>query len=484
MPFNELRKTLERELKLGIGSHFRFPKFRGSRLKPRTFTSIYYDTPDYRLAKAGVTLRRRVQDGHGLWQLKLPIKAARREIEYPDGPNPAVPPETLLRPLVALLRGRRVIPIAKLRTRRVGTRVTDAGSQADVVLDTVAVLDGKRVARRFSELEVELTRGDESVLGRLEKTLREAGAGDGDTRPKVLHALGLKLPASTPLPSSAPAVEHFKHALLVQVEALLAHDAGIRIENDPEDVHQMRVATARLRAYLRAARPMLQPEWVEELRKELAWLGHGLGAVRDLDVLLERLRAESPHLNLPERRALNKVLRLFEPDRAKARAELLDALHSPRYFQLLDRLDAAADTPRVVDASASLKEIAARQFKKLRRAMRDLPSTPTDQAIHRIRIKAKRARYAAELAEVTVGKPATRFIERSKDFQDLVGRHQDAIVIEERLRKRLGQTHGTIAAFTLGRLVERQRGYRQAVREVLAKEMKNLARYGKKVWCT
>ena len=164
----------------------------------------------------------------------------------------------------------------------------------------------------------------------------------------------------------------------------------------------MRVASRRLRAFLRAARSMLVSEWAEGLRAELGWLGSVLGPLRDQDVLLERLRAEFAALSLPERRALSKLVSLLEPDRAKARSEMLDALQSPRYLLLLDRLEAAVHSPRVADPSVLLGEIAAREFKKLRRSVRALATNHSDVALHQVRIKTKRARYAAELAEVTV----------------------------------------------------------------------------------
>ncbi len=477
-----MKETLERELKLGVARNFRLPKLPGDRLEPRPFTSIYYDTADYRLAKAGITLRRRVEARKGVWQLKLPTGSARREIEVAGGSS--APPDTLLTLLVAHLRGHSVAPIAKLRTRRVGVRVTDVeGPLADVVVDSVVVLDGERVARRFSELEVELTGGDAVALRRLEKTLRAAGANDGDARPKVFKALGLQLPMPPdPMPASAPASDHLKRMLGVQIQALLAHDPGTRLGTDPEDLHQMRVATRRLRAFLRAARSMLLPEWVEGLRAELTWLGSVLGPVRDFDVLVERLQAECAALTLPERRAFAKLLRLLEPEGAKARTEMLDALQSPRYLQLLDQIEAAAHTPRVVVPSASLRNIAASEFKKLRRSMRALGANPSDEGLHQVRIKSKRARYAAELAEVTIGKQASRFISQSKTFQDLLGQHQDAIVIEGRLRKLLSRTHSTLTACTVGRLVERQCASCQAVRASLMEEWKKLAKRGQKAW--
>ena len=77
-----------------------------------------------------------------------------------------------------------------------------------------------------------------------------------------------------------------------QVTALVSHDPGTRLGSDPEDLHQLRVSTRRLRAFLRAARPLLVAGPTEELRSELGWLGGALGPSRDLDVLLDHFSGE------------------------------------------------------------------------------------------------------------------------------------------------------------------------------------------------
>src|SRR6185295_5375614 len=100
----------------------------------------------------------------------------------------------------------------------------------------------------------------------------------------------------------------------------------------------------------------------------------------------------------------------------------------------------------------------------------------TDAALHRVRIKVKHARYAAELAEGTVGKAAARFIRRSKILQDLLGDHQDGVIIEARLRGLLSQAQSSLVVLTLGRLVERQHASRRAIRQKWKAEWKQLRR--------
>src|SRR5262245_64665125 len=81
-----------------------------------------------------------------------------------------------------------------------------------------------------------------------------------------------------------------------QVRRLLLHGPGVRLGEDPEELHQMRVATRRVRAFLRAGRPLLDQSWSELLRDELAWLGRALGPARDLDVLIERVAGDAAAL--------------------------------------------------------------------------------------------------------------------------------------------------------------------------------------------
>ena len=142
---------LERELKLDADETI-LERLEGKALDERRFTSTYYDTADHRLARSGLTLRRRVEQGKSLWQLKLPRGSARLELELPGGP--AGPPERMRGLLLAFLQQRELAPVAKLRTLRRGLRMAaNGGSTADVVVDEVAILDGRKVTGGFSDLD-------------------------------------------------------------------------------------------------------------------------------------------------------------------------------------------------------------------------------------------------------------------------------------------------------------------------------------------
>jgi CHAD domain-containing protein len=477
-----LKVTLERELKLGADPGFSLPELPGEALPARVFTSTYFDTDDRRLARYGVTLRRRVERSRGLWQLKLPRGVARLELEAPGGP--AAPPAEMVRLLPAHLRRGELAPVAKLRTRRSGVRVARGGVPvADVTLDVVTVFVDGRVARSFREVEAELVDGSERGLHEIEEALRAAGARAGDARPKLFQALDLEPPPAPRAPkASAPAGEHLQAMLARQYAAIVAHDPGTRLGVEPEELHQMRVATRRLRAFLRAARSLLAPGWAEELRAEVAWLGAALGPVRDLDVLIEHLREDARSLGRGEQRALRRLFDHLAQEREEARALLLETLDSDRYIDVLDRLEVAVAEPRIVAEDVSLREIAETEFKRLRRAVRRLAPDPSDEALHDIRIRGKRARYAAELAEGSVGKPASRFVREAKAFQDVLGDHQDAVVAEERIRAVLAGRRGPALAFAAGRLVEREHARRIARRTAFPGAWKRLEKAGREAW--
>ena len=421
-----VRETVEREVKLAPGDGFVMPELGGESLPTRAFVSTYHDTPEFRLARHGITFRHRIEDGAGLWQLKIPRGDARLEIER--GGPPAVPPAELLALLPALLRGATLGPVTRLRTRRQVTRVPGA----EIADDSVAILDGQRVVRRFHEIEIELLEGgDEKTLRRLEKAVRRAGADAGPFRPKLYRALELEPPARPVLPSGAAPGTALQLRLQGQVAALLEHDPGTRLGSDIEDLHQLRVATRRLRAFLRAGRPLLQAEPTDALRGELGWLGSALGPARDLDVLIEHFRTESEAVG----GGAADLVATLEARRLEARTVLLEALESERYLRLLDSLEAFVDSPPFADgASVSLAAIWWKETKKLRRAVAALGDEPPDGELHAVRISVKRARYAAELAAHELGPAGAAFVERTKTAQDVLGAHQDSTVGIEQVR--------------------------------------------------
>jgi CHAD domain-containing protein len=284
--------------------------------------------------------------------------------------------------------------------------------------------------------------------------------------------------------TSAPtsvAVERLRAALAAQVAELRRHEPGVRTGADVESVHDMRVAARRLRSILRAAAPMLDERWVDGLRGELAWLGDGLGAVRDLDVLLEKLHADAAALDGGDAILAATLLRPLEADGREARQKLVAYLDDVRYERLLAALDDAASTPRVERDDLSLDDLAAREFRRLRK--RGIPGPELgNAALHKRRIRVKRARYAAELADPSERRRTRRFLKAAKELQDVLGAHQDAVVARRRLRT-LARGAGRVdLAVAAGRLIERQEQTKRDARASVQRAWKRLRRRGDKAW--
>jgi len=205
--------------------------------------------------------------------------------------------------------------------------------------------------------------------------------------------------------------------------------------------------------------------------------------VRDLDVFNGYLRDEITRLEPEEQAAAGALLEALAAEREAAREGMLEALRSKRYLALLRRLEEAGRAPQTVPADLTLPEVAAQEFKRLRRAMRAFEADGSDEELHRARIRGKRGRYAAELAGPKAGKREKRFVERAKAFQDVIGEHQDAVVAEARIRELLTKADGgELTAFAAGRLVEHQRARRREARQAVPQAWRRLEQSGRRAW--
>jgi len=480
--FSAISSQPERELKLAVAPNFHLPRLAGTPLPRRQLISTYYDTAAYDLAHARITLRHRIERGKKSWQLKIPLGIDRQEIEVTD--EDAGPPASLRRLLTLHLGHRKLLPVVTLCVWRRGFLVRHGRVPiAEIALDSVSVDKNGRTTRCFRELEIEQRQGDEASLRSLEQRMREAGASDHDGRPKLFRALSLSAPSQPMQPEAkAPTVEYIKWALAQHVGWLLAHDPGTRLGTDCESLHQMRVATRRLRAVLRTARPILLPAWLASLQQELKWLSELLGPARDLDVQIAYFTDKSSALDARDRKLLTAFISHLRTQREAVQQMVLSELTSARYFELIRRLQQAAQAPSVVESSFTVRRLAKRAFKKLRKAINRLAPSPSDTQLHKVRIKAKRARYAAELARRSVGKPAGRFIKSARVVQDLLGIHQDAIQAERHIRQFLKYSTSVRAGFVAGRMVERQRERRHQVRKDMKPLFKALLKRGKQAW--
>jgi CHAD domain-containing protein len=396
----------------------------------------------------------------------------------------STPPPQILDLLFIHLQGETVRPIATLRTRRTGIRV--GGSRgAEVVLDEVAVLKQSSEVLMFREVEIERLDGDDSLVNRLEKTLRKAGAADHDGRPKLFRALDLPAPRQLAPPHTGdPAVAHLRYILGRQLDILLSRDPGVRLGGESEDVHQMRVATRRMRSVLRVARPLLKPEWEEPLRHKLGWLGRQLGEARDLDVQIAYFKGQSESVKPQDRSTFGRFLEYLQQKRSKVQQQLVRHLRRPRYVALINQLIPAVREPEMgPHVDVTIPDLARKAFKKLRKAVKELDDSATNAKWHCVRIRAKRARYAAELSEWCSGRAAARFIDKIKLIQDQLGDVQDAVMAEDHLRRFTSKKAGKHSAFLAGQMVERQRQRRHKAKQAFPSTWRQVKKCGKQAWC-
>jgi len=464
------RSEVERELKFEPADDVELERLGGRPLEPRVFASTYYDTDDLRLMRHGHTLRRRLENGANLWQLKVPSGGARLELEEPGGP--AGPPPRLSALLSGVLRGRDVVSVATLATRRSGRRL--GGVQ--VTLDEVEVLEGHVVVQRFAEIEAELVEGSTEALDEVARRLDDLGASPGDRTPKVFRAV--EISKSSGVATEGAPLGPVRAYLSAQYDELLRFDPVVRAGDDADAIHDMRVAVRRLRSVLRTLKPMLARQWVDSLREELDWLAGLLGAVRDLDVFRENIRRDAADV---ESSRADELLRPVGDQHRRARDALLEGMHEERYYRLLDAVESAAEAPPTRRNDLALEDLAAKEFRKLRKRGRRL-ARMDDGQLHKTRIRAKNARYATELVTGSRGKDAKRVIRAAKKLQDVLGEHQDAVVALPRLRELARLAPDADCAVLAGRLIELQEQRKSRARGELPDAWRRVKRCGRRAY--
>jgi CHAD domain-containing protein len=453
-------RALEREVKFEASMEFELPDLRPlvgrtERLPEQHLDTVYYDTAEGRLWAQGITLRHRTtrSGDPGVWTVKLPVaddgpSLDRTELTWSGGrdevPSAAI---DLLRGVTRRAPLRPLVTLHSVRRRLV--LHGDHGEVAELDDDTVVVEGGSRDGLSFRQVELELRPGGDAVRDAVVAELERAGAQAGDY-PKLAKALAFPAADDTGpiLDRTASIGDVVQAAIADALRRLLGHDWRLRAslpDVEAHDVHQARVATRRLRSHLKTFGGVLDQRWVTHARDDLGWLGSVLGEVRDADVLgghLERAPAELRGTLADQRRA--------------AVEQLAGALASDRYLDLLDRLHAASGVlPRSAGggpldvgtpAAGALASLVGDQFRSVRRKVRKAGDHPSDRQLHRIRIKAKQLRYAAELATPVVGRPAGRTASAAEELQTVLGEHHDAVTAAAWLRARAERSGHRMAA--------------------------------------
>jgi inorganic triphosphatase YgiF len=440
--------------------------------KPReqALTSIYFDTPGLELWSKGMALRVRQTPDGWLQAFKGGGTASgglhrREEWEGPtDGPGlnlgklraligPHESSGELLRQ--PRLTGRLQAIFATRVTRTLWDLHLPGGADIEFALDRGTVVCGKQVLP-ICEVELELKSGEagqlfdfalrllESIplrIGNISKAERGFALCDPQP-PRVVGASRIVLSRHMTVMQGFRAIAA---ACMAQLEG---NEAGVAAGRDPESLHQMRVGLRRLRSALRLFRDVIAcPAGVQE---DMAWLGAELGAARDWDVLtgttLPALAAQLP--GCAEVEAVRKAAsELAEAKREKAIA----AVNSARFTRLVLTLHrwlpeaAAPETPLREFADEMLTR-AHRRLLKSGKHLRDAP--------HRVRIAAKRTRYATEfLQSLYSAKRIDGYTRLLSALQDELGRLNDAAVASgllqemSQLRPELGAETGFVRGY-------------------------------------
>lgn len=438
--------------------------------------NLYHDTDDGELGRAGLTLRRRTGGPDAGWQLKLPSGPARTEVGSRSRARTV--PRALAEIVLGLTRGRPLVAVAELTTDRAVTRLLGADGRliAEVADDRVSSVTLGNEARldHWREVEVELgPAGDDAVLAAIGRRLVEAGAAPSTYGSKLGRALGSKARKAEPsdLVTVADVLSRY---VSTQCADIVSGDLALRL-GEPQ-VHRIRVAIRRLRSTLRVFASLLDPEPATRLDAELRWFAGLLGEVRDRQVLLERLQGQladlEPELVLgPVAADLDATL---SGEATRHLRTVLASLAEPRHLELLESLARWQTEPAFAEGvEAPAKEVrvlalaaATTMRRRLKQALR--AGDEQEERLHRARKAAKRARYAAELAEPVWSRAAAQ-VQAAKALQTQLGEHQDSAVSAEFLRRAGAAAGGRPGrnGFTYGLLLALEQQRAAAIRAEL-----------------
>jgi CHAD domain-containing protein len=467
----------------------------------------YLDTDDRRLDRAGYSVRLRRARGR---PAEATLKSLGENGAAPDGLRIRLEHEEALdgdepaalasaggpvgRRVRALAGDRRLVPLFDVQTRRRVFPLAAGGAPAgELVLDDTAIREpGGRILGRLRRVEVEAPPEARAAVEPLVELLRTAcGLQPAHLSKYESGLVAAGLPRREPEAFGRTAVgpedtigEVGLAVLRRHFATMLAKEPGTRLGDDIEELHDMRVATRRMRAALSLFADSL-PATVVALREELAWVGREIGAVRDLDVQLEQLDGWIEALPEEDREPLSRLRTLLAAERADARAAMLQALDSARYerfvrrFGSLLRTRSGARTPPALAAAPALVE---RRHRALRKAARRTGPGAEPAAYHRMRIAGKRFRYALEFVAGVYPGATQRLVRRTVALQDLLGAYQDGDVAIERLRRLAGERGaelGPATVFAMGEVAER---YRHAMADSRSRVEATFARLEGKPW--
>jgi len=426
----------------------------------------YLDTAEGALRAQGYACRLRQEDDRTLGGLKGLGQAAgafhRREeleVELPGLVGPADWPPGPARALALELAGSRpLLPLLTISQTRHTRPVQGAsGALAILSLDDVRVCRDAALLATYLEVEAELAPGQaEDDLKRLAAAiqaewdlppqprskferalllLQSLPAGEGDGPP----ARGPRArPGLTPDDTMGQAAVKI---LAFHYGRMLRNEPGTRLGQDPEALHDMRVATRRMRAALRVFEPAMDPKALASLGKGLRRTGRALGPVRDLDVFGQKTLAYRDSLPEGQRGGLDEFLALLQARRETAREEMIAYLDGGKYARFKAAMYGFVDGggASVPGSGQAVGDVAPAAVKERLAAVLAYDAEvnhpdPPHERLHALRIDCKRLRYTLEFFEEVLGLETRAVIGEVVAVQDHLGAVQDAVVAGDILR--------------------------------------------------
>jgi triphosphatase len=469
----------------------------GLTLEPRSTQQIfdtYLDTDDWRIHRAGFALR--VRSGAGTTEATLKsLRSAstevadRRELTETLNSSDSEAIRELLGPVgtrvCAVSGARTLLPLFELRTsrQRFAVRKSDETRQlGEIALDETVISrpQGEPQASML-RVEVEALTDAHGPLRSLVKTLRsncslEAAS---DTKYSLgLKSVGLAPPAQEFSQTTVDASMTIAAVAMANLRRYLAawhlHEPGARLGDDPEELHDLRVAGRRLDAILRQFQSFLPPEFLK-VRTTLKSVLSALGHARDLDVALGELQNFRRKLPKSDRAAVEPLKEHLVSERARARAQMLNVLDSIWVQKNLQELTSLLTTPvAALETSAADLALHAspslirQRLRKLRKRADLLGVDSSTDEYHEVRGQVKKLRYVLEAVADLYGKPANDMIRALRRWQENLGLQQDAAVAMRRLNDLAGAKPKGIPAetlFLMGRLAERRLGAARQARK-------------------
>ena len=496
----------------------------GLTLEPRSTQQIfdtYLDTDDWRIHRAGFALRVRSGTGSGSGTTEATLKslhsastevADRRELTETlnSSDNEAI--RESIGPVgmrvCAVSGARTLLPLFELRTSRQRFAIrksNEARQLGEIALDET-VISRPHGEPRASMLRVEVEALTEShePLRSLVKTLRSHCALEAasDTKYSLgLKSVGLAPPApefaATTVDTSMTIAEVAMANLRRYLAAWHRHEPGARLGDDPEELHDLRVAGRRLDAVLRQFQSFLPPEYLR-IRTTLKTVLSALGHARDLDVALGELQNFRRKLTKSERPGVEPLKTHLTSERGRARTQMLSVLDSIWVQKNLQELaslvtapGAASEGPGAAFEASSQElalqaapELIRRRFRKLRKRADLLGADSSTEEYHEVRGQVKKLRYALEAVAALYGKPAIEMVRALRRWQENLGLQQDAAVAMQRLNSLARAQPKSIPAetlFLMGRLAESHLGAAMHARKSCATGYRKVRQKWKKL---